>query len=113
MARGDGHALLQNRARRKHGARAEAAALKHGRAHPNQGPLLDDAAFELRGVADAGVALDHCRQVFRAVDDRVVLDVAPSPTLIVASSPLSTAPNQTLAPASTSTSPMRTAVGAM
>ena len=67
--------LRWDRARRKHGARTEAAALKHGRAHPDQGPLLDDAAFELRGVADAGVALDHCRQVFRAVDDRVVLDV--------------------------------------
>ena len=38
---------------------------------------------------------------------------APSPTEMVDSSPRNTAPNQTLAPAAISTSPMRTAVGAM
>ncbi len=39
--------------------------------------------------------------------------LVPAPTTILLKSPLSTAPNQTLAPSSTTTSPMRTAVGAI
>ena len=37
--------------------------------------LLDDAALELRRVADAGVWFDQSWQVFGAMDDRVVLDI--------------------------------------
>ena len=48
------------------------------------------------------------------IQDNAVVHCAENlPTLIAASSPRSTAPNQTLAPASISTSTMSTAVGAM
>ena len=68
-------AFPEDRAGREHRAGAKAAALEHGRAHAHHRPGLDDTAFELGGVSNACVVLDHRGQIFGAVDDRVVLDV--------------------------------------
>jgi len=51
-------ALLEDGAGGEHRAFAQAAALQHGRAHPDERALLDDASLELRGMADGGVGLD-------------------------------------------------------
>src|ERR1700693_5069901 len=69
------HALLEYTSRGKHGSGAEAAALQHGRAHSYDRAFFNDAALELRGMADAGVSLEDRRKVCRAMEDGVVLDV--------------------------------------
>jgi len=50
-------------------------------AHPHQRALLNNASLQLRRVADAGVLFDQSRQIFGAMDDRVVLDVGALPDL--------------------------------